>query len=57
MVLVTETRTIDDIVLAVSRAYVAAGGTAIETDLDDAAGVDAPGRAVVAADLGVVECV
>lgn len=57
MVLVAETRTIDDIVLAVSRAYVAVGGTAIETGLEDAAGVDAPGRAVVAADLGVVECV
>jgi hypothetical protein len=56
-VLVAETRTIDDVVAAVSRAYTSAGGTTVECELSEAAGIDVPGRAVVAMELGVVECV
>ena len=59
MVLMADTRisTTDLVVDAVAAAYAAAGGTTVTTDLEAASDTDVPGRAVVAADLGVVECV
>lgn len=55
MVLATRSTTVDLVVDAVSRAYVAAVGTAVVGD--DMTALDVPGRSVVAPDLGVVECV
>ncbi len=57
MVLATAATVEDSVVSAVGDAYRTTGGTVIETDLEVASGVSAPGRAIVAGDVAVVECV